>query len=822
MGASTYRFRVEARSRWPSWLGVALLLGAFGGAALTGATGARRTETAYVRFERAHRAADMTVEDFIPNPDVAVVTHAQVAATGGIADANTVRSYGVNSFGLNGADPDATRKLLQAKGDPGLQVVATPDGRAYGSDIDRLKVLKGRLPDPARTDEVAIDFTFPLAAVGEHLNVAFDRALHGDSHQIDQASDPLAITLTVVGVVAAPGQFPPQNPNTYYTGASAYATPAFFRAHATDLAALEIDLVRRLPGMGMAAVESNVETLGKGKPVAVQDPGKQSAEVRRSTHLESVALWILSGLVGAVGILVLGHVLARMASLEASDTPTMRALGMSRGQVFALGMLRTVCVGVAGALVAALVAVALSPLTPIGLARTAEPNPGLSLNWAVLGLGACAVLVGCLLAAVVPLWRSTAVLSAHDESSRARPPATVARLARWGAPPAATCGVWMALERGRGRTAVPVRSTLAGAVIGIAALAGAVTIGTSLTNLLHNPALFGVNWDADVLNNNGPDGMPAAEPLLKASSDVESAAYRYSGLTVQLNGNHLTEGVIFIPVKADLGPVIVEGRAPADGEVALGTRTMDSIHSHIGDTVRGTAENPDASPVALHVVGRAVLPPGQFVGRLGVGVVVNQATLLRMAGVANGFNLRRPYIISVRFRPGLAKSAATGRLTAALNAVDPQFSVQSPPQPNDLVNFGRIQNLPVILAALLGFLATATLAHLLVSSVRRRRSDLAMLKTLGFDRGQIRRTVAWQATTLGLFAAVVGIPLGVASGRISWNLLSGGLGTVSRPVSPTLFLVLLVPATILLANAVAALPAVFAARVRPAVALRAE
>jgi predicted lysophospholipase L1 biosynthesis ABC-type transport system permease subunit len=380
----------------------------------------------------------------------------------------------------------------------------------------------------------------------------------------------------------------------------------------------------------------------------------------------------------------------------------------------------------------------------------------------------------------------------------------------------------MALERGRGRTAVPVRSTLAGAVIGIAALAGAVTIGASLSNLLHSPALFGVNWDADILNNGGPDAVPAAEPVLKASPDVEAAAYRYAGLTVHLNGNHFTEGDIFIPVKADLGPVIVEGRAPADGEIALGTRTMDDLHSHIGDRVRGSAENPDASAVALRVVGRAVLPPGQFVGRLGVGVIVNEATLLRMAGVANGFSLRRPYIISVRFRPGVDISQAKRDLTATLAAVDQQFFVQLPPQPNDLVNFGRIQNLPVILAGLLGLLAMATLAHLLVSSVRRRRSDLAMLKTLGFDRGQIRRTVAWQATTLGLFAAVVGIPLGVAAGRFGWNVLAGGLGTVSQPVSPLLLLALLVPATILLANAVAAVPAAFAARVRPALALRAE
>ena len=44
-------------------------------------------------------------------------------------------------------------------------------------------------------------------------------------------------------------------------------------------------------------------------------------------------------------------------------------------------------------------------------------------------------------------------------------------------------------------------------------------------------------------------------------------------------------------------------------------------------------------------------------------------------------------------------------------------------------------------------LAVAALGHTLVSSIRRRRRDLATLKTLGFTRGQVSATVAWQATT---------------------------------------------------------------------------
>jgi ABC-type lipoprotein release transport system permease subunit len=824
MRSVRFRFRIEFRHRWRAWVGVGVLVGAFGGVTIAGAAGARRTETAYSRFEQGYHAANFLVEDFIPNPDAVHVTHAQVEATAGVGDAQVVRSFSFQSIGLDGPPPATPAEVALLGIKVGnVQFLATPDGRAYGTGLDRPKLISGRLPDPTKADEVAVDFTLPKARVGERITVPFDRSVNENPHRVDYSASPLTLTFTVVGVVAVPGQFPPQPGNSYFTGASIYATPAFSHAHTSDLGALEVDLVQTSPGARYPMVDRNLQALGLGKPVPTVDLTLQSAEVRRSTHLEAIALWIASSLIGIVGLLVLGQLLARMTALEARDTPTLRALGMSRGQVFVVGLLRVAGVGFLGACLAGILAVALSPLTPIGLARLAEPLPGISMNWAVLGLGAVAVAVGCLLMAALPLWRSTSALSTRDDDARARPSVAVARLAGAGASATATCGAWMALERGRGRTAVPVRSTLTGVIVGLTALVAAITFGASLTHLLKSPALYGVTWDTDVLSHNGPAGLPAAEPILMADPDVAAAAYRYAGLNATLNRSYDTQDVTFRPVTGDLGPVIVEGRVPVgDTEIAFGTRTMQELHLRIGDTVRGVAENPHAGPVPLRIVGVAVLPPGRFGGRLGIGVVVDEVTLERMAGVAGGYALRRPYIISVQFRQGVNVVRATKSLAEALTAANPQFGLEPPPQPNDLVNFGRIQNLPLILAAMLAVLAAATLAHLLVSSVRRRRGDLALLKILGFDRGQIRRTVAWQATILALIAALVGIPLGVAAGRIGWTLLAMNLGTLPLPVTPWALLVAVVPATIVVGNLMAAVPARFASRVLPAVALRGE
>jgi ABC-type lipoprotein release transport system permease subunit len=116
----------------------------------------------------------------------------------------------------------------------------------------------------------------------------------------------------------------------------------------------------------------------------------------------------------------------------------------------------------------------------------------------------------------------------------------------------------------------------------------------------------------------------------------------------------------------------------------------------------------------------------------------------------------------------------------------------------------------------------ATVTHALVASVRRRRRDFAILKTLGFARRQVSATVVWQASTMLLIALAVGLPLGVAAGRWAWTVVAEQLGTVAEPVTPLGLVLLTIPAGLLLANLVAALPARVASRLKPATVLRSE
>jgi ABC-type antimicrobial peptide transport system permease subunit len=97
-----------------------------------------------------------------------------------------------------------------------------------------------------------------------------------------------------------------------------------------------------------------------------------------------------------------------------------------------------------------------------------------------------------------------------------------------------------------------------------------------------------------------------------------------------------------------------------------------------------------------------------------------------------------------------------------------------------------------------------------------------VLKTLGFDRRQIRATVAWQATTLAAVGLVIGIPAGVVVGKVVWGVVAHGLGVSTAAVIPGLAVLFIIPVVLAALNLIAFFPARAAAQTRPAVALRSE
>jgi hypothetical protein len=246
---------------------------------------------------------------------------------------------------------------------------------------------------------------------------------------------------------------------------------------------------------------------------------------------------------------------------------------------------------------------------------------------------------------------------------------------------------------------------------------------------------------------------------------------------------------------------------------------MRATHTSIGDTVQVVLDDLEGNPraVRMMIVGRAIIPPSPFaVSRPGEGVALSTAGWFRIDPGARQQIGGSPFL--VRFAPGVSVDAGL----AAMRKDAPTGFIAPAERPGDVSSLSRISDVPVLLAGLLAVLAFGTLAHTLITGIRRRRRDLAILKTLGFVRVQIRGAVAWQATTLTAFAFVLGLPLGIAVGRWSWRLFADQLGVLSVPVVPLFSILIAVPSALLLTNLIAVLPGRSAARTRAALLLRNE
>ena len=566
------------------------------------------------------------------------------------------------------------------------------------------------------------------------------------------------------------------------------------------------------------------------------------AEAQRAISPEAVALGVF-GLIAGLAALIIGtQSIARQLRAGADDAAAMRALGAGPAMIMADGLPGVVAAVAAGALLAVAVAIALSPFSLFGPVREVEPGRGIYLDGAVLGLGALALVLMLGGVAAVIAWRQMPHrLAARDQAGdRRTAPVRAAVAARL--PAAGVEGMRLALEPGRGRTAVPVRSVLAAAVLAMTVVAATLTFGASLTTLVSHPALYGWNFDYALYAVQGWGPVPArwAGPLL-ARDRLVAATTGVNFATVQVDGQ--TVPAMAAPTRPAVAPQILSGHG-LDGshDIVLGPATLAQLHQRIGGTVTLSS---GSFRVRLRIAGTATMPA--IGGVLSVhpsmssGVLFSQAVLPGDAFGAFGRFLAGPNAILVRLRPGTSPAAGLRsmqsirrQLTEELNSpqalrassggVSLADSIDLLPaqRPAEIVNYAAMGAMPAVLAGGLAAGAVAGLGLALMASVRRRRRDFALLKTLGFTRRQLGGTVAWQSSVIAVIGLVIGVPLGIAAGRWLWLAFAHELSAVPDPTIPAGSMALAAVAALVLANLVAAVPGRRAARTPAAEVLRAE
>jgi hypothetical protein len=325
-----------------------------------------------------------------------------------------------------------------------------------------------------------------------------------------------------------------------------------------------------------------------------------------------------------------------------------------------------------------------------------------------------------------------------------------------------------------------------------------------------DPARYGVAWDVLVGNNGSPEDEAASFEALTGIDGVEAA----SGV---MTTNVAADGVetplmALVPVPGfdPVEPVILEGRAPFQpNEAALGPVTMRELGVGVGEVLTFEMAEFPGPPIDVTIVGTAALNDG-FDVELGHGVLVDGTWANETAPGAFA------QAIAVRLDPT--------REAAALDTLGEVFGqFVETPQPSATVrHLVRVDDLPLLLSAVVVLLAIASLGHMMWVSVRQRRFEFGVLRAIGFRRSQVWWSIATHAAVVAAVAVVIGIPAGVIGGGWGWRAVARAIGVSMGPTFVATSIVVGAAGALVAALVAAAIPGWRAVRLRPGVALRTE
>jgi hypothetical protein len=823
--ADWYRFRATLRQRIGAYLALTFVLAIVGGVALASLAGARRTQSSFETGAKLINAADTNAATAVLDPTQPGSKGYDPAVIAKIAHIPGVKAV-ANEVGLD-VSP------LENNGAP-LSQFAQP-GAGYGSvdgaglTMQKLIPLQGRLPDPNRADEF---FSDPVDArqLNWHVGsvVTFGVYTNAQTGLPDFGTPKVPPTKrvqeTLVGIGVDPVSIIQDDADVPTTLEAEFFTPAFTRPLLNCCANYTSTYVKVDKGARLSSVRAAGDALlPKGYP-AFGDPDALKARVARTIRPDTIALGVFGAIAALAALVIAALMVTRYVGASRDERAVLRGLGAAPALTSTDGLIGLFGAIALGALGAVIVAIAISPLGPIGPYRRVLPR-SIAADWTVLGFGFLALFVVLAGLAVIVSIRTAPHRMARRRTSTMQ--GAVGR-ATSGLPTSTAMGVSFALDSGSRANSAPVRSAIVGAMLSVVVVVATLTFGASFHALITRPALYGWNWDSALVAGTGVGDIPqdAGTKLVNNDHDIAVSSAVYFA-TVSINGQPVP--AVSETPGAAVQPAVISGHGlqHAD-EIVLGEGTLAAVHKHIGDTVTVA---PGVGPATtLHIVGTAALPAigvgGESHMEMGNGAVI-PLTLIPDA-LRNPFHdpLPGPNAMFLRWKPGTNVSAASHTLNSIAQQLsnNANFGVQAlaVQRPAEIVNYRTMGTTPLLLSGALALGAIIALLLTLLASVRRRRRDLALLKTLGFTRGQLASTVTWQSTVAVAIGLVVGIPLGVFLGRELWIQFANEIHVVPTPTVSALALLAVVVGGLGLAVVISLLPARVAARTPAAVLLRAD
>jgi hypothetical protein len=797
VGVIAFLVRSELSRRWRTYGALALLLGVVAGAAMGSAAGARRTATSYERL-----LALTNAEDVLVNPDDGYADFDAIEALPQVADSCRATGAFASLVGPDG-EPDFTT--------PHLPFVS--DGRCL-FDLAGPARTVGRLPDP---DEPYEAFLSQQLADDLGLEVGDGLPLY-----VFEGEEPTEVELRVTGT-GVYGQDALSDPENEASFPLLLLTPAFGVRHPVDPDETFTGSLVQLHGGESDLAAFNAAAIDvSGETLHLEDRWANERKAALALEPYELALWLFAvAVVVAGGGLLMGGLHRALTGLRATQR-TLSSLGVEPGARRAVPIAVAVFVGAAGAVAGLALAAGASALTPIGPAHDIEPEPGIAVDGSVslvgvLGTVAIALAVGAVVA--VRLDRASTTTARDDVGWLGR--------MRVALPAPAGAGLRLATgELGGNRSAA--RSTIAGAALGVAGVLTVLVVGAGIARVVEQPHRYGWTWDAfltvsedsmEAYRDRG--GGPVYQELVGTLDDVGVARRTAISLgQLDVAGETIAAVGLGDSVGPVTGPGVLDGRLPrAEDEIALGSTTLQRIGADLGDVVEVSFGSERRE---MRVVGRSVFPrmteyPGAPHTGLGDGAVVSTEALGDLSGTL-------PYasILVDADRSALDALRSIYPVGDPLDIEAPIVMVERPQRPDALFGYDSTGTVRQVLAYLLGGLTIASVALGLAAGARAARRELAVLRTVGFTRKQAREVVYVHGALVAAAALGLGVPVGVAVGRVGWRAFADHLGVASDPATPGLHIattgVLAVAACALLSL----LPARATARRAPAEILRAE
>jgi len=579
-----------------------------------------------------------------------------------------------------------------------------------------------------------------------------------------------------------------------------------------------------------AQLRADVAAVGKTLPAGtISDWGSwlsaQQSEGSNAAIMEPfVVAFALIGLVMAV--LIVGNVISGAVIAQYQRIGVLKSLGLTPAQVVAVYLTR---IGWP-ALIGCLAGVAGGYLLSLSVLHQSAEAYGVGSQqaplWALL-LAPAGLLAITLLAALGPALRAGR-LSAVTAIAAGRAPATgrgyvVHRLAaRLNLPRPVSLGLAAPFSR-------PARAlvTLAAIAFGATAVIFAAGLHSSLSDA-RNAQTLAATVPVLVQQNNfgaGPNQAPTGAQIGAAAAAVsaqpgtahENAEYDAPVKVVGVAQD--VRSTVFDGPSSWMGYALISGHwYDAPGEVDVNTRFLTDSGLAVGDTVSvyptGTA-TAGATPVTVRIAGEIFAPSSQ-------PRMYAAARTLPGAAVTDNFS---------QWNVGLAPGTSTAAYSQALNTrLGSGAAGGSPFMAGPADNGGKFYAVAIGLIGLLSLMVAVAaglgVLNTVLMTTRDRVHDLGVFKSLGMRPGQVVIMVTCWVVGPALLAGAIAAPAAVLLNTATLHAMAAtahtGVPASFTNVYPVPTLALLSLAALAIAVLGALLPATWAARSRPATALRAE